>query len=490
MKTLFSSKIHSQQIILMFSERTTRIFLLAELAAFLSQCRAWVVVSPTSGKRVLHEESFQNLMALPATQQEKERDIASLLSWAYLNGVETNNLNLEADNSLEGCFGVTASDDTPVTTRVLKVPASLILSSAQIRDELCTGFGDDILPAIKHIQASQYRSQISHFFLFIKILIEHAKGEDSFWHPWMQSLPRAFDTAIAMDEDELDWLPPYAWALANVERRHLMVFREALQKVPENILPKSVLNDDPLTEWAFQVVFTRAWRYPEDNNSDRCDIVPFGDMFNHNVDKNLDLEYDSEDNFLAYTAHAVAARSPLHISYGRPTNPYRFLTIFGFCDTSMPEIFSQITLENPSEQHQDMGYDLDKMVFRTTDGAISKPVWDVLLYSILEQKPEIQERFYQSHIDGDVNTKDGIRKMFHLETCLTLKTHVDRTVAEIDEILKKMDGIDEEQKRLNPRYGLILMNNQFVRHVFGMVKDQVDGMIKAEVMRRREDVST
>ena len=446
------------------------------------------VAPPTiSAARAEHEESL-------VTQQNKERDISSLLAWAYSNGVQTKNLNLEPDEASEVCFGVTTSEDTPAMTRVLKVPASLILSSARIQDELCNDFADDFSPAIAHIQASPYRSQISHFFLFIKVLIEHAKGEDSFWYPWMQSLPREFETAIAMDEDELEWLPPYAWALAGVERRHLMVFREALQKVSENFLRKTILNNDFIIDWAFQVVFTRAWRYPDDKNngevsSERCDIVPFGDMFNHNVHKNLELDYDSEDNFLAYSANTVTAGSPLHISYGRPTNPYRFLTIFGFCDTDMPEILSQVTLENPSKQHQDMGYDLDRMVFRTKDGAISQPVWDVLLFSILEQKPEIQKRFYESHVNGDEKSKSEIHKMFHLETCLTLKSHVDRTLAEMDEILTRMNAIDDEQKGLHSMYGLIYKNNQFVRNVFGMVKERVDGMIKAEVVRRREGVA-
>lgn len=120
-------------------------------------------------------------MTLQGTQREnKQRDVSSLLSWANSNGVQTNNLVLEPDESLEGCFGVTASGDTPAMTQVLKVPASLILSSTRIRDELCADYGDDLSPAIEHIQTSPYRSQISHFFLFVKVLIERAKGEDSF----------------------------------------------------------------------------------------------------------------------------------------------------------------------------------------------------------------------------------------------------------------------------------------------------------------------
>ena len=260
-------------------------------------------------------------------------------------------------------------------------------------------------------------------------------------------------------------------------------------------------------EWAFQVVFTRAWRYPDDDNNDddddkgeskdttttdkdydeRCDIVPFGDMFNHCTNKNLELDYDADDNFLAYTAHAVSAGTPLHISYGRPTNPYRFLTIFGFVDLEMPEIFSQITLESPSKRHVELGYDLDTMVFRTQDGAISNAVWDVLLFTILEQKPELQEQFYQAHVQGDRDTKRAMHTAFHLENCLTLKTHVDRTLSEMNEILAKMDNVTDSEKLEHPRYSLIRTNNEFVRGVFAMVKQRVDGLIQAEVLQRRSN---
>lgn len=432
-------------------------------------------------------------------QEERGRDISSLLSWAYAQGVETNNLCLEEAEE-EGCFGVTASNDTQSMTRVLKVPNKLIFSSKRIRQKFETSFGDDLLPAIQHIQATQYRSQLSHFFLYLKVLVEYEKHDNSFWYPWFQSLPRVFDTAIAMDEEELEWLPPYAWALSNVERKHLSEFHQALQMVPEHILSNRVVKDTELTEWAFQVVFTRAWRYPEDEkrhkendakddpHDERCDIVPFGDMLNHCSNKNLELDYDADDNFLAYTAHDIKAGSPLHISYGRPTNPYRFLTIFGFCDTGMPEIFSQITVETPSKRHQQMGYDLDAMVFRTQDGAIANAVWDVLLYTILEQKPQLQEQFYQAHKRGDQDTKQRMHQKFHLESCLTLKTHVDRTLTEMDEILNKMDEVEEDERHLRPRYSLIRTNNEFVRGVFAMVKQRVDGMIQAEVLGRRGSV--
>lgn len=461
----------------------------------------------------------------------------ALRKWAAAQGIVTNQLDLQTtttrtsndpnsssnnSNDNDGCFGVTALSDLTPGACVLTVPSRLIFSSQKIQQDLTQTFGNSLDPALDHIRASVYRSQLSHFILLLKLLMEYEKQDDSLWYPWVQSLPRTFDTAIAMTDLEMDCLPPFAWALANVERKHLVVFQQALEMLPDHVLPTSVTTNKHLTEWAFQVVFTRAWRYPksrspkdkkdesgnedeEEQEEERCDIVPFGDMFNHNAHKNLNLDYDDEDDLHAYVVgqRNVTAGTPLEISYGRPTNPYRFLTIFGFCDTQMPEIFSQITLENPTKRHQDLGYDLDGMVFRTLDGAISKPVWDVLLYSILEQKPDMQERFYQAHVQGDAETTAQIHERYLLETCLTLKKHVDRTLYEMDALLFKMDEIVADTDAANgksskvdaskgkhSRLGLIRQNNEFVRSVFAKVKQRVDGMIQAQVLERRESVAS
>jgi hypothetical protein len=107
------------------------------------------------------------------------------------------------------------------------------------------------------------------------------------------------------------------------------------------------------------------------------------------------------------------------------------------------------------------------------------------LYTILEQKPELQARFYDAHQQGDADIKKELHDRFHLETCLTLKTHVDRTYGEIKEIIERMDVIPDAKKKEYPRFELIRRNNKFVFDVFALVKQRVDGMIQAEVVRRR-----
>ena len=411
-----------------------------------------------------------------------QRDLQELHSWAEEAGVIRHNLNL-LETSQE-CWGVTVSSATKAGTVVLQVPSSIILSSTRIRQELEAEPG--IQPAIDYLANSQFRSQIPQFFLFLKVLLEHGKGPDSRWFLWLQSLPRQFDTSVTMDEVELACLPPFAWALANVERLHLHKFRKALLLLPESFLAPVSAMDEELTEWAFNVVFTRSWRYPEDDitgSDERCDIVPLGDMFNHG-DMNINLEYDTADNVVVSLLDDAKAGQPLRLSYGKPSNPYRFLVMFGFVDETQPEIMCQVKVTHPSQRHKDMGYDFDKMVFRTQDGAIATPVWDVVLFSILAQVPDIQEAFYQAHMDGDENTKASIHERFLLETCVTLRKHVDRTLKEMKELHDEIVSHDETK---HARLSMIRKNNEFVQQTFEKVKRRIDGMIQSEMARRREN---
>lgn len=150
---------------------------------------------------------------------------------------------------------------------------------------------------------------------------------------------------------------PFSWALARVETLHLKAFREALQELLDSDqtdksdtnanndndnnsnslgIPQHVAYNDTVTQWAFNVVLTRSWQYPVDDDSDdsqtmRSDLVPLGDMFNHAEPANDTIQF--------ITKYDVQENTTLTLSYGTPTNPHRFLTVFGFVDTAQPEIF-------------------------------------------------------------------------------------------------------------------------------------------------------
>jgi hypothetical protein len=300
-----------------------------------------------------------------------------------------------------------------------------------------------------------------------------------------------------------------------------------------------------LLKWAYNVVFTRCWSYREDdhyhddddtitiqpsssnqpqnhntnhhhesdhmsdapptstsssssttiftnknhhkkNRRQRIDLVPLGDMFNHGSDvnhHNIAIEYHpTNGNCIISLTKDTKAGTPLLFSYGKETNTYHFLTIFGFVDNHPMEILCEIPIQLSSstssstssssstttattagnnlnattttiintsfsseqQQQQELQqrykemffYDPSKMVFRTNDGAVSAVVWDYILYTLFDQNLMIDqmEELYIAHKQNDTITKQFLHAQYHLETCILLKKHVDRKIIEMKQL--------------------------------------------------------
>jgi len=406
-----------------------------------------------------------------------ERDIDGLKSWALDNKVQIQN-GLELEENEGGDWSVSLSKNSEEDSPILQIPSHLVLASTKIKEEL----KDQVPPSvINFLEQRKVGHQLPQFYLWLKILKENDQGKDSQWYPWLQSLPRTFTNAIAMDDVEMECLAPFAWSLAKMQKIHLKYFREALEMIEGNeIMSEATKTDLDITQWAFSVVFTRAWWKDVEDN--RTDIVPVGDMFNHDHPDNVRITYDDEGNCNVVLKKDVPTGTPLNLSYGLQTNPYRFMVLYGFFDAAQDSIFSQILVSKPSKKHVDMGYDTDKMAINTTDGTLSEENWDVTLFSILEQVPPIQEAFHKAHVANDDVTKKAIRKQFYMETCIMLKKHIDKTLMEMDALLQKIDEQDITQHPLLP---MIRRSNTFVAQTFFKAKKRIDGMIKEEMAERK-----
>jgi Fe-S oxidoreductase len=254
-----------------------------------------------------------------------------------------------------------------------------------------------------------------------------------------------------------------------------------------------------------------------DGNDDvaRSDIVPLGDFFNHfdpanvvvnyvddSANENNCSEHDSAVKFVLNQDIAMNENPQLFLSYGLTTNPYRFLVLFGFANDQMKELYSQVLFTKPSKEMIDLGCaDRSKMVYRTKDGAVANTIWDTVLYSLLEQQlgntevKATREAFYKAHVNGDEATKAAIRARYNLESHLTLRNHVERTLKEFDELVDKVDSIIEASgdkdivEKEYPRLEMIHKHNKFVQGVFQKVQRKLDDTIKTETTRRRQVMS-
>jgi hypothetical protein len=140
-----------------------------------------------------------------------------------------------------------------------------------------------------------------------------------------------------------------------------------LKKV--DILSEETKDDIDLAKWAFNVVYTRCW-----GSDDEKVIVPMADMFNHGTYPDISINYDENGNCVAYTTKDVEAGSPLHMSYGDPTNPSLLFALYGFLDETSPATFCKITSIQPNEELLNLGYDFSRMLFYKDTGDISEEV--------------------------------------------------------------------------------------------------------------------
>lgn len=410
------------------------------------------------------------------------RDIQALESWAQDNGVSRGS-GFVLSESESGDWSVAVTDDGDAAEVVLEVPASLVLSSTKIRNE--SEIFNHTDAAIEYLTKKKCESQVNQFLLWLKVLREYEKKEESVWYPWLSSLPRKFSNAICMDEVELDCLAPFAWSLAQIKILHLNEFLEAL-KLTSGIISQETMEDEDLLRWAFNVVFTRCWGQDGDEEEDRKDIAPMGDMFNHGHPGNVFIYYDEDRNLNIILKDDVKPGDSLSLSYGFDTNPYRFMVVFGFVNEFQESIYSQLQAVKPSKRHVEMGYEVSRMTFNTTDGSFTEEVWDFVLFCLLEQVPDIQDAYYNAHVSGNQNMKDSIRRKFYMETCIMLKKHVDKTLIELNELIKKIDRYDMIEHELLP---MIRRNNFLVAQTFSKVKHNVDQMIQQELMARKEQAN-
>ena len=247
-----------------------------------------------------------------------------------------------------------------------------------------------------------------------------------------------------------------------------------------------------LYEWAYNVVYTRCWKFSDELETGTTEMVPIGDLFNHkepaNVAVDNNLSSPTVDFVLQTEISDATGVMELSLSYGL-TNPHRFLVIFGFVDETMPEIFCQVVFPEATPEHIALGCDdRSKMVYSTDDGAISDTIWDSVLYVLLASKPVEQQALYDAHLKGDLSSKKLLRYKYALETSLTLRNHVDGTLREL-EVLKV--AIEKAKGGGSQHYNLPLIekHNLFLQSAFRRVSGLLDAMVREET-RRRQNAAT
>lgn len=400
--------------------------------------------------------------------EDAERNLGPFDEWATNCGVQrVEGFQLGSEDGMD--WSVVTSVDLPASGAVLAVPANMIMTSSKSKADLEAMSGGGVQAAVDQLSRMGAAHTIPKFYLFLQMLVEFERGEESPYFPWLDSLPRLYFNSVSMTDFCYECLPPLVFSLSRVERVKFDNFFEVLKKV--DIVSDEIKQEREICKWAFNAVNTRAWGEIGQEQK----LVPMGDMFNHGTETECDIAFDEEGNCQVYTTVDVPAGSPLRISYGCPTNPSKFFATYGFLDESSPATFCKMMNIQSTPELVNLGYDFSKMLFYKDTGDISEEVWDVVLYDkILKQDVGVQQQFYEAHMNGDYETKSAIHQQYMLQTASEIKNHVDTFLEQLDILSAKADGKDLNE---HPRLPLILRHNEFVKQTFLKVKANIDPMV-------------
>ena len=125
-----------------------------------------------------------------SVREDAPRDVSTVVDWAAGNGVRTCDgfALYYADEDGRDVYAAT-SQDLPEGSPVVCVPADLILTGVQAREEL----GAATYEAEEYVAGSpDALDNLPQFYLFLKVLMEYDLGEGRTYYEWLKSLPKFF----------------------------------------------------------------------------------------------------------------------------------------------------------------------------------------------------------------------------------------------------------------------------------------------------------
>lgn len=96
--------------------------------------------------------------------------------------------------SSDSDYSVMTNIDLPAGSPVLYVPRDIILSANAVAQELDTARAVDAL----YRRGVSDTTTIQQFHLVLKLLAEWEQGDESFYYPWLNAMPRLYYNAVSM----------------------------------------------------------------------------------------------------------------------------------------------------------------------------------------------------------------------------------------------------------------------------------------------------
>ena len=270
------------------------------------------------------------------TKDSPSPPLQRLRSWLSSAGAGDEAIGIR--DEANGERGLCARSAVPAGTAALRIPSSLLITLETAR---ASSIGRAI--AGRGVTLGSPFSEIAAF------LIQERNAPDSFWKPFLDTLPASFaNVPVYFGRDELDLLQ------GSFVRRTVQQRRAALRAEHERLRTDvaafaNVGYDEFL--WAWTAVATRNFEI-ETGGGKTAAMVPLADLLNHRMPPETHWKYDEESQAFVLTAmRCFAAGEPLHTSYGAKGNS-RLLLNYGFClaENDHDEAALQLALPGQSAQ--------------------------------------------------------------------------------------------------------------------------------------------
>ncbi|XP_060118885.1 actin-histidine N-methyltransferase [Heteronotia binoei] len=281
--------------------------------------------SPTAGPGKEWEE-YQQIRALVERIRKKQKGLsvtfdgkredyfAELIKWAGENGASTE--GFEVANFSEEGFGLKATREIKAEELFLWVPRKLLMTVESAKNSVLGSLysQDRILQAMGNIT------------LAFHLLCERY-NPNSFWLPYIQTLPSEYNTPLYFEEDEVQYLQS-TQAIHDVfsqyknTARQYAYFYKVIQTHPNASklpLKDSFTYDD--YRWAVSSVMTRQNQIPaEDGSRVTLALIPLWDMCNH-TNGLITTGYNLEDDRCECVAlQDFKPGEQIYIFYGTRSN--------------------------------------------------------------------------------------------------------------------------------------------------------------------------
>ncbi|KAK1160579.1 actin-histidine N-methyltransferase-like [Acipenser oxyrinchus oxyrinchus] len=244
----------------------------------------------------------------------REDFFPELMAWAAENGASTE--GFEVANFPEEGFGLKATRDIKAEELFLWIPRNMLMTVESAKNSVLGLLysQDRILQAMGNIT------------LAFHLLCERA-DPNSFWLPYIKTLPSEYDTPLYFEEEEVHYLQS-AQAINDVysqyknTARQYAYFYKVIQTHPSaSKLPlKDAFTFDDY-RWAVSSVMTRQNQIPtEDGNRVTLALIPLWDMCNH-TNGLITTGYNLEDDRCECVAlQDYKADEQIYIFYGTRSN--------------------------------------------------------------------------------------------------------------------------------------------------------------------------